>query len=194
MSRTRARDAIWVIRHRPAAYALGVWRATKHYLEPATEDLPFLQKQAIEPWCLLYKTCLNPTALQVLSVDRRDDLVGLTLAQPSAEAPSTILMIALPACVVFALVTVVRAWMTRGLNDPRDVTLLFIVIAILYATPLGTMVTFGENNRYRFLLDPLYVVLFGFLLSRNLDSVTSRHQAEDRANSLDEIRDESAGK
>jgi hypothetical protein len=87
---------------------------------------------------------------------------------------------------------VVRGWMTIGLNDPRDVTLLFIVIAILYATPLGTMVTFGENNRYRFILDPLYVALFGLLLSRIWDSVASRHQAEDRADSLVEIRDESS--
>ena len=179
MSRTRGRDAIWVILHRPAAYARGIWRATKYYLDPATEDLPFLQRQAIERWCLLYKTCLNPRALQILSVDRRDDLVGLNLARPSAEAPSTLLMIALPACVVFAVVTVVRGWMTIGLNDPRDVTLLFIVIAILYATPFGVMVNFGENNRYRFILDPLYVALFGLLLSRIWDSIASWHQTDD---------------
>ena len=192
MSRTRARDAVWVILHRPAAYARGVWRATKYYLESGTADLQFLQRKAIERWCLFYEIYLNPEALQILSLDRRDDIVGLNLDQPGTGVPSTILMIALPACFLYAAVIVVRAWMTRGLNDPRDVTLLFIAVAILYATPLGTMVTFGENNRYRFILDPLYVVLFGLLLSRIWDAAASRHQADDRANSSVEIRDESA--
>ena len=179
MSRTRAQDAIWVVLHRPAVYARGAWRATKCYLEPATADLPFLQRRAIERWCLLYETCLNPGGLQVLSLDRRDDLVGLMLDKPATQAASTILMIALPACVVFAAVIVLRAWMTLGLNDPRDVTLLFIIVAILYATPLGAIVNYGENNRYRFILDPLYVALFGLLLSKIWDRIASWHQTDD---------------
>ena len=87
-------------------------------------------------------------------------------------------MIALPACVLFAAVTVLRARKTLGLNDPRDVTLLFIIVAILYATPLGAIVNFGENNRYRFILDPLYVVLFGLLLSSIWEWIASRIQVK----------------
>jgi hypothetical protein len=159
-------DALWVIVNRPQAYARGVRRAIKSYFEPATADLPYLQRKSIKRWCELYEPFLEPPGLPRFAVDPRPDLFGLILFRPGEKAASTVLLIALPVLALFAVVSVLRALMTRGLKDPGDVTLLFIVLVILYLTPLGILVTFGENNRYRYVLDPLYVVLFGLFVTR----------------------------
>jgi hypothetical protein len=52
--------------------------------------------------------------------------------------------------------------------------MLYIVLAILYLTPLGALVTLGESNRYRYLLDPLYVALLGVLLAQVWRTLTSK--------------------
>jgi hypothetical protein len=166
IARAETADAFSIIRNRPEAYTRGVARAIKNYFEPASADLPFLQSEGIWSWCKLYEALLEPPGLPQLALDPRTDLIGLTLLRPGEEAPSTVLLIALPAFALFALVSVVRAWRNERLRKPEDITLLFILLSILYLTPLGTIVTFGENNRYRYILDPLYVVLFGLFLTR----------------------------
>lgn len=164
VSRQEVRDAIWVIVHRPGAYARGVWRSIKYYFEPASEDLPYLKREYIEKWCALYERFLYPPGLPELSVDPREDLRGYIPVK--GAAPSTVLWLVLPALALYAVVSTWRAWVGRSFREAGDVTMLFITLNILYLTVFGTMVNFGENNRYRYLLDPFYVVLLGLFSAR----------------------------
>jgi len=180
ISRQEVRDAVWVILHRPGAYARGVWRSIKYYFEPASEDLPFLQRQYIERWCEFFEWFLYLPGLPKLSIDPREDLRPYIPVK--GAAPSTVLMLILPALALYALVSTWRAWVARGLNEAGDVTMLFITLNILYLTVFGTMVNFGENNRYRYLLDPFYIVLMCVFLTRAWLWVTARRGGSLAAN------------
>jgi hypothetical protein len=164
ISRQQVRDAIWVVVHRPGAYARGVWRSIKYYFEPASEDLPYLKREYIEKWCELYEWFLFPPGLPKLSIDPREDLRPYNPIK--GAPPSTVLLLIVPALALYALMITWRAWLARGLSEAGDVTMLFITLNIFYLTVLGVGVAFGENNRYRYLLDPFYVVLLGVFLAR----------------------------
>jgi hypothetical protein len=56
-------------------------------------------------------------------------------------------------------------WKRRGhLADPVNTVVLFMAYTILYVTLVGTSMDIGENNRFRFAIDPLLMVLFVFVL------------------------------
>jgi hypothetical protein len=164
VARTDLHDALWVIAHRPEAFAKGEWRGIKNYFDPASTNLLYLQRNRILGWCELYEGFLYPPGLRTFAVDPLMDT--LIREEPATKPPSTILMLVFPGLALFAILKVVDSWRIQRLRDADGLTTLYIVLAILYLTPLGALVTLGENNRYRYLLDPLYMALLGVLLTR----------------------------
>jgi len=56
-------------------------------------------------------------------------------------------------------------WKNRGnLAAPENVLILFMIYNILYITLIGNTMDIGENNRFRFTLDPFLSILFVFFL------------------------------
>jgi len=161
ISRADLHDAIWVVRHRPLVYPHGVWRAIKNYFQPASADLLYLQRYKIPRWSNLFEILLEPSWLPALPVDPLMDT--MVRSRPAIEPPSTILLIGIPILGLFAIATVLSEW--RDV-DAYHVTMLFITLTILYSTALATLLTFGECNRYRYEVDPLYIVLFGILVMK----------------------------
>jgi hypothetical protein len=153
-----------VIIHRPGAFAHGEWRGIKNYFDPASINLLYLQRSRILRWCELYEEFLYPPGLPTFAVDPLMDT--LIRAEPATGPPSTVLMIVLPGLALFAVLKVVGSWRIQRLRDADGLTMLYIVLAILYLTPLGALITTVESNRYRYLLDPLYVALLGVALAR----------------------------
>jgi hypothetical protein len=172
VARTDLHDALWVMSHRPGAFAQGEWRGIKNYFDPASIDLLYLQRNRILPWCKLYEGFLYPPGLPTFAVDPLMDT--LIREEPATGPPSTILMIVLPGLALFAILKVLYSWRVQRLRDADGLTMLYIVLAILYLTPLGALVTLGENNRYRYLLDPLYVALLGVFLARVWRTLTAK--------------------
>lgn len=52
----------------------------------------------------------------------------------------------------------------RQLSKPRTVLVLFMLYNILFVTVIGNMMEIGENNRFRFVIDPFILVLFVFFM------------------------------
>jgi hypothetical protein len=80
--------------------------------------------------------------------------------------------------VVLGLVAVLRTRRT----DPRAVTLLFIWWTVVYVGVVGNLSEYGENYRFRFVLDPLVVAALAALpllrTSWALSARLRRHQAQ----------------
>ena len=172
VARSDLHDALWVIIHRPGAFAQGEWRGIKNYFDPASINLLYLQRNRILPWCKLYEGFLYPPGLPTFAVDPLMDT--LIRAEPATGPPSTVLMIVFPGLALFAILKVVSSWRIQRLRDADGFTMLYIVLAILYLTPLGSLVTLGESNRYRYLLDPLYVALLGVLLGQVWNTLAAK--------------------
>jgi hypothetical protein len=51
----------------------------------------------------------------------------------------------------------------RQLRRPSAVTLLFLWSTVIYATAAGTLLEIGENNRFRFVIDPFVLVIVGLV-------------------------------
>jgi hypothetical protein len=118
------------------------------YFEPAAHHLFFdKEREAIPRWNAVYEWILEP--------------IGIP-----GRRWSPLLAVGIATLFLFAAATVARAWSVRRMADPADVTMLFILMAMLYVGATGMLLNLGENNRYRFVLDPLFVVLMGLLVSR----------------------------
>jgi len=56
-------------------------------------------------------------------------------------------------------------WKSRGNSaEPENVLILFMTYNILYITLIGNTMGIGENNRFRFTVDPFIPILFVFFL------------------------------
>jgi len=69
-------------------------------------------------------------------------------------------------------------WKNRGnLAEPENVLILFMAYNILFVTLVGNAMDIGENNRFRYTIDPFLSILLVFFL-RNLIAPASPGKPE----------------
>jgi hypothetical protein len=66
--------------------------------------------------------------------------------------------------IVYGFVMLRQAFRRRSISSPYALTLLFIWLNVVYVTIVGNAFELGENNRFRFVVDPLSLVLLGLAL------------------------------
>ncbi|MCP4566558.1 MAG: hypothetical protein GY841_03130 [FCB group bacterium] len=62
---------------------------------------------------------------------------------------------------IYSLLLLRQAFRRKPISYPFALTLLFIWLNLLYVTIVGNAFELGENNRFRFIAEPLFVVLLG---------------------------------
>jgi len=158
------KDDLWAIAHRPRAYLKGVAISVVNYLTPANEFYDFKQFNVnIPSWVEIYYWAGNPITPFRGLLKRYENQDHLD--QKRYDGPSVTLAILLPVLIVFGVIKVVSAVRSGRSGDPVTVCLLFILIAIAYVSAAGTLIDCNENNRFRFVIDPLYVVLAGLFFT-----------------------------
>jgi hypothetical protein len=66
-------------------------------------------------------------------------------------------------------------WQNRGsIMNPDTLLVLFMSINILYVALVGNTMDIGENNRFRFAVDPFILVLFTFSVSQAINALIRR--------------------
>lgn len=129
-------DDLWVLEHRTHAYLRYVGHGIADYFAPATLD-PTENRRELDPYVRWFDRVVFGRLGQ-----GRDGvfLIGLCL-------------------VAF----VSGVWITaRELRPDADVTVVlvaFCTLALVYVTATGTLAEVGENYRFRFVLEPLTLVL-----------------------------------
>jgi len=152
------RDALWVMEHRPDAYARGVLTAVTDYLIPAADLFWFAHpKLRIPRWCTDYEWML----------------VRIAYPPNDKSEVSVVVAIAIPVLLAFAAWTMVRVWKSRAAAGAVDVTLFFVAAAVLYLAPTGMLIAIGDNSRYRFVANPFYLVLAATLICRRFPQLGS---------------------
>ncbi len=58
-----------------------------------------------------------------------------------------------------------RAAKEKTMGKPANIVLLFILLNLLYVSVLVNLFEVGDNNRFRFLVEPFYLVLLGLFLT-----------------------------
>lgn len=153
-------DGITVIRTFPAAYAQGLWVSNRLFFSPSNMNVYFsaANRSAVKPMELLFNPLLygarpTPGVLQqphfgwpspyTLEVNTGIPLITLWLA-----------------VLGYGYLQVRRLVFTKQpIDRPRAVIIGFILVSVLYIYAVGTALELGENYRYRFLTEPLFMVL-----------------------------------
>jgi len=157
------RDALAVALHRPRFYLLGVAKGWFHYFRSSSD---YLFLEANRKRIALLNALYDYLFYGKLPFDL-SKVPGLPLNEGDARHAYLFLLIGLPMLVGFGLRAV---W--RG-EPARRTVIAYLCFAIMYVAFTGNLLEVGENNRFRFMTDPLYVVLLGLLLQ----AVASRLQA-----------------
>lgn len=145
LSRRSMKDARRAIVARPDAYLRGVGRAITYFVRSPTDY-----------WML----SRNQTVIA------RYDALGNAALYLSIGRVSLLVVAAIP----IAIASAIAAWIRRRGRAPApdratSVTLLFMAGTIVYVTLVSTLLDAGENNRFRFPIDP-YLAIFAVLAAR----------------------------
>jgi len=66
--------------------------------------------------------------------------------------------------IVYSFLLLRQAFRRRPISFPYALTLLFIWLNLLYVTIVGNAFELGENNRFRFIVDPFFLILLGLAM------------------------------
>ena len=146
ISEIYGQDAVYVLGHYPETYLRGIRSAVGYFFLPAS-DLDYLQENKKRMGWI-------PDLFDMVFCGR----------WPGATGPGIVLIIAVPALLLFGLWQASKALATGPRDATFALTLLFIWANTLFVTVGCNAFEILENNRYRFMIDPLFVALAGSFL------------------------------
>jgi hypothetical protein len=167
VQRIYTRDGFRLLRNYPVVYLRSVEAAWFSYFLPAG-DFPFFDQNrpkihALDrAWNFMFfgqfKEANDRKELRRLAAHG----AGTSLALYTG----VFLMIGLPALWLWGVYYLVTGVRRKILDRPAAILLGFLLLNIAYVTALANTLSTFENNRYRFPLDPFYVVLLGVALAK----------------------------
>jgi len=154
------RDALWVIRTHPSAYLKGVHWAYIAFFEPASAYWLLAPNVVhIVPWDEFWHRfiygCTNP--------------ILPSLSDPPAPADMGILVVlAYAVAIAYGGYDLLRAIRQGRTATARFLTVAYVWLNLLYVMVICNALEVGENNRFRFLTEPMAVVLLAACVSDSL--------------------------
>jgi hypothetical protein len=149
IARAYRSDAIRTAIFHPTAYADGMVRALGCFLGPFKDQDHINKSARLGIWNDVYNLMLVPAALRWWP--RHRDCVNMSLT----------ILVGLP--IILALVS--SRLRRTPVWGPAEITVAFMLMAIAYTTLTGTIFDFGENARFRSVIDPLVIILLGNLIA-----------------------------
>lgn len=159
--RQRAKDAFRVIALKPTTYLHGIIRAVLIFFTPADDYRYFGKNRTkIEPLARVFNALFSGQFNRYINP-------GLRVTKPILHhlqvlAHTGLFIIIGYGCVFIAGILLLRS---RHANFTSQ-TLIFIWVTLLYGLLVGTLTEVGENNRFRFVLDPLMLAFGGIIVQR----------------------------
>jgi len=72
-------------------------------------------------------------------------------------------------------------WKNRGqLSEPQSVLMAFMLVNILFVSAAGNLLEIGENNRFRFVVDPFLSILCIFFFRMGISKLSARQRTAGR--------------
>jgi hypothetical protein len=183
VSRLYGNDAARVMIIRPQAYLMALFRAYYIYVLPANLN-KFLDANDEKIWDLdraydlLLCRVLHDGIDDVIRAEINGHYATLFLNLP------ILLLLGLPYLWFYGLRRIIKGRAGAASHRTTIVTLLYIWLNITYVTVVGNCLEVGENNRFRFMLDPFYLAILGFLITDAIRVVKQRVQSSSGRSTL----------
>ncbi len=148
-------DARWVLSEHPEVYLKSVRRNVIRYFSPANDTYPFL----------------GPGTANTAALQRAITVSNLVLTgQTKKGGVGWFLVVAIPLSILLAgwlLTRRGRDWANARCDAPlpRRSTIAFCVVTLAYLFLVTVLISVEDQNRYRAMVSPFYVLLVGQLLA-----------------------------
>ncbi len=158
-------DALYVLSHYPGTYIGSLFESLLIYFIP-TSSYSFLKdnRQEIGIFDKAYNLlfCGQLQYEKEITDDRRFLNMGLFTA------------LGYLIVIIYGFLLLKQAFRRRPISFPYALTLLFIWSNLVYVTVVGNAFELGENNRFRFMVDPLFLALLGLALKHRFKKTTTQ--------------------
>lgn len=162
ISRQYRDDALRTASSHPSTVLRALLRAWAAYFRPATDYFGLDPNRAsIEAWRSIHDLLIHGRALWPSSFRWPRETAW------REGGPSPVLLLSLPLLWVFGLSLVLRrGGESAPVTPAQRAVLALMCFNIAYVALVVNSLTAGENNRFRFVTDPLSLVLLGVLIER----------------------------
>ncbi len=160
-------DALVLIRLYPRLYLRGVVHALFIYFRPASEYLAFFPNRPSVQ-------CVDRAVNRVFLGQIRYERPGFEANEEAIDYAWQIRRTGIVIALLYGMVllwSLVNLWAWLRLPSsitPRSAILLYLFASLLYVSLVGNMLEIGENCRFRFMVDPLFIVLLAMALTRTM--------------------------
>lgn len=162
ISRLYARDALWLARHRPAAYLRSLLDANLIFFMPATAFGQLGESRRRARWAINAAEVLQGRLMFHIDPGlQRTDLVAFY--RQKVMNCGLVLPLLYLGALVAALALTLR-WRRR--MPARAATFAYIAVVLGYVWLAGTFLEVGENMRFRSLTDPLVLLVLAVALTQ----------------------------
>jgi hypothetical protein len=158
-------DARWVLREHPEIYLEAVRRNVRRYFIPASNTYPFK-----------YETTNANTAVLKRSIAA----FNLVLAgRIGGRRVGWHMIVAFPLAILCGTILLTRRgrdWLNVRADSPspRRVTIAFCLVTVTYLFLVTALISAGDQNRYRYMATPCYLILLGQLATLSMRPLAAR--------------------
>ena len=172
VNRLMTSDGLTVARAFPFNYVIGIVLANRLFFSPSSMNEYFSEenRQAIAPlekWLtpILYGVPAKPKYL----IQPNFGFGG----KPSLEVDTSLPLIVAWLVFLPAAYLIARRWFLQGDPGTRSASIVlgFMLLTILYVYLTSTMLELGENYRYKFLIEPMFLVVAVTCVTRLVQAV-----------------------
>lgn len=174
ISKQYLNDAIYVLMSYPMAYLRGLLRAYFFYFLPAS-DCHTLQDNSkhiryMERFydIAFYGRFLHHSRPELEGFYRERNYSALFFNM------GLFMVIGLPFLVFVGFRMTKKALSKGSIDLPFALTTLFLWTNVLYVTLIGNSLEYGENNRFRFTIEPFFIIILGLFLSHAIKKIKQR--------------------
>ncbi|MDX6697304.1 MAG: hypothetical protein QOE65_701 [Solirubrobacteraceae bacterium] len=166
--RRYAADARTVIRRHPRAYATGVANAVLIFLRPSS-DYKYLDRDNV-------REVKGPERVMAAAVMGQFERTPVTLdLEKNLRAIGWFILLGYGAAVAIAVGTLATARRGRTWDAPAALVAALFLATFAWVTLAGTLFDVGENNRFRFPVDPLALAVLAGGVARHLSRRAGAH-------------------
>jgi hypothetical protein len=157
-------DAIYIASHYPKVLAVSIVKSCFFYLR-APEEF-YMLRSRVEKLGIY-----DPIFRAVVYGELANYPARTTKSEPGYQrqmylATPWIMLLLIPMILLFAVRTLIRSFKEKN-RDPLQLTMVFIAVNLLFVSVIANIFEMGENNRIRYMMDPLFILL-GSVMMREL--------------------------
>ena len=171
ISRKYLGDGLVLLQLYPGIYSRGVVHAAFIFFRPSSDYSLFsLNRPSVErEGKIVSKFLLGQITYEHAVPETNEGEIDLAM---QVRRVGILIVIAYISVILYSLVVTWKCLRSGSRPDPLCVVSAFMLCTILYVAVVGNTMEIGENNRFRYMVDPLFLVLLACSLTRGFRSRT----------------------